>query len=69
MACECIAKINEALDEKNSVLVTAITWDGAEHILLRTEKKRRTRDGKKAVNVPAVFCPVCGVRYTEKVSA
>lgn len=62
MGCDCIQQVNAKLADQNTMLISVI-FDGTERVLLRTERIKSLRDGKKATNVPAAFCPVCGQPY------
>jgi hypothetical protein len=57
-ACTCIAEMNAALAERNSMIVTTL-FSGIP--IIATEKiNSRKRD--KAVAI-ASFCPFCGTKY------
>jgi hypothetical protein len=54
----CYAELEKKLAENNTRLATNLINEN--HIFISTERIENLRDGKKAMNVIATYCPFCG---------
>lgn len=60
--CDCIGKVNAALEEYNTQLDLAFNTAGKVAVTVATVRINTLRDGKKAKTVIAAFCPFCGIK-------
>jgi hypothetical protein len=61
---ECFKLVNQDLEKYNTVLVTDLLQ--ANRIFVATERIKNLRDGKRAKQVIATYCPFCGVRLDDQ---
>lgn len=58
--CKCIEEANTLLAERNSRLVTGVSFKtGLEYPLLQTEVIEKKRGARAVTMIPA-YCPFCG---------
>lgn len=68
--CECNARVNEKLKERNTRLAVSfcLSSDLSEAdalLMIQTEKLDKGSRGKPQIVIPT-FCPFCGVKYPRK---
>jgi hypothetical protein len=65
MMCDCVAKVNERLAEKNTVLSEALVVSRSRpgsrmSLVIKTERLDPQVKGSKVITVMPSFCPFCG---------
>ena len=62
--CECVKKMNEALDKKelNTVIDAPLFISGPDRVTIATAKKDPRKRGKP-VSVHSSYCPFCGEKH------